>query len=96
MSEELRFEKLKKLLALTSSTSDNEALLAIRKANVILSESGLSWPEVFDPEKNKELTVLRDNYNHLYVAYNLLAQKYNLLVSQLIRPQIRIPQKRRL
>lgn len=96
MNEELRLEKLKKLLALTSSTNDNEALLAIRKANVILSESGLSWSEVFEQKTIKELTVLKGNYNHLHEAYNLLAYKYNVLVSQLIRPQIRIPQKRRL
>jgi len=43
--------KLIKLMNLTTSTFDGEALNAIRKANLLLAESNISWAE-FIKEKN--------------------------------------------
>ena len=51
--------KLIKLMNLTTSTFDGEALNAIRKANLLLAESNISWAE-FIKEKNitiKEIVV---------------------------------------
>lgn len=100
MTEQIRNEKLKKLLPLTASTNDHEALSAIRKANDILKDSGISWPQVFGEETERELAVLKGNLNQLHQAYNLLAHKYNALISQLVftqpRPQTRMPRRRRL
>jgi len=51
--------KLIKLMNLTTSTFDGEALNAIRKANLLLAESNISWIE-FIKEKNitiKEIVV---------------------------------------
>ncbi len=39
--------KLKKLLALSTSNHDGEALSAIRKANSLLAAQGLDWSTVF-------------------------------------------------
>ena len=39
-------EKLAKILALTTSTNDSEALAAVRKANDIVRGEGLSWDKV--------------------------------------------------
>ena len=43
--------RLIKLMNLTTSTFDGEALNAIRKANLLLAESNISWAE-FIKEKN--------------------------------------------
>ena len=40
-------EKILKLLQQTTTDSDNEALIAIRKANVILKKKDLHWDEFF-------------------------------------------------
>jgi hypothetical protein len=39
-------ERLAKVLQLTTSTNDSEALAAIRKANDIVKGEGLTWDEV--------------------------------------------------
>jgi hypothetical protein len=41
----LDVERLVKLLAMTTSSHDNEALTAIRKVNAMLSEHGLTWSD---------------------------------------------------
>lgn len=38
--------QLKKLMAMTASTNDHEALAFLRKANAILSKYGLTWHDV--------------------------------------------------
>jgi len=48
--------KLIKLMNLTTSTFDGEALNAIRKANLLLAESNISWAE-FIKEKNITINV---------------------------------------
>lgn len=42
------FVKLKKLMAATASTSDGEALNALRAANKMLVANNLDWPRVLD------------------------------------------------
>ena len=42
-------DRLAKLLALTTSLNDNEALAAIRKANEIVEGAGLTWDQVLLP-----------------------------------------------
>ena len=42
-------EKILKLLALTASDNDGEALNACRMANAILKKNGLSWGAFIDP-----------------------------------------------
>lgn len=39
--------RLVKLLGMTSSTHDGEALVAIRKANALLKQQGCTWDEMF-------------------------------------------------
>lgn len=41
------FAKLKKIMQLTTSDNDAEALSSIRMANAILKKTGLTWEEVF-------------------------------------------------
>lgn len=41
------FTTLKKLMALTTSTNDCEALVALRKANAVLAAHQLTWEQVF-------------------------------------------------
>ena len=58
-------EKILKLLQQTTTDSDNEALIAIRKANVILKKKDLHWDEFFsipNSRKNneKEIALLKD------------------------------------
>lgn len=43
--------KLGKLLNLTASNQDAEALSAIRKANALLKRLGLSWPDLLQAEE---------------------------------------------
>ena len=42
----MAFTRLGKLLELTTSNHDGEALVAIRKANEALKQLGLSWTEL--------------------------------------------------
>lgn len=41
------FNQLKKLMQMTKSDADQEALTAVRKANKILDEAGTDWDRVF-------------------------------------------------
>jgi hypothetical protein len=50
-SEESVREKIAKLLNLTSSDNDGEALNAIRIANQILKKNGLDWPTLIEEDK---------------------------------------------
>ena len=56
-------EKLAKLLALTTSDNDNEALSAIRTANVILERDNLAWEDVLLG------TTKRTQFNDSYADY---------------------------
>lgn len=49
-------ERILKLLALTESDSDGEALNAIQMANKILRKANLSWREFFNAKDRKEGT----------------------------------------
>lgn len=50
----MKRELLVKILNLTQSDSDGEALSAIRKANKALKDAGLTWDTALKPERNKE------------------------------------------
>lgn len=41
-----QFAQLKKVMALTTSSNDAEALAALRRANAVLTAAHLTWPEV--------------------------------------------------
>jgi hypothetical protein len=47
-------ERLVKLLAMTHSTSDGEALAAIRKCNELLTQQQLSWNDVLAPQGSRQ------------------------------------------
>lgn len=49
-------ERLIKLLHLTSSTNDHEALLAIRRANQLLTKEGRQWKDVISAAKLRTMT----------------------------------------
>lgn len=70
MSDELpKHELLRKLLNMTTSSNDAEALVAMRKANSILSSSGWSWDQLLagkirligDPWKGMAPTAPRES-----------------------------------
>jgi hypothetical protein len=56
-----RQELLKKLLMMTTSTNDGEALTALRKANNILTEAGWDWNRLVDGK----ITVVEDPFRNL-------------------------------
>lgn len=62
--------KLIKFLYLSSSSNNNEALSAIRKANDFLKLNETNWTELLDPKIIKENT---ENYAVLHM--NLLKQR---------------------
>lgn len=39
-------DRLTKLMMMTTSASDGEAVIALRKANAMLKESGINWQEI--------------------------------------------------
>lgn len=50
------FTTLRKLMMLTTSTNDAEALTALRKANALLLANGVDWDKVF----GRTVTVVND------------------------------------
>jgi len=50
------FKRLKKLMMMTLSDSDNEALMSLRQANKILTGYGIDWDRVLD----KTVTVVNE------------------------------------
>lgn len=42
------FNRLRKLMAMTFSDNDTEALTSVRAANKLLKDNGLTWQRVFD------------------------------------------------
>lgn len=69
-TEELR-SKLIKLLNLTSSPNDHEALSAIRMANKALKSSDLSWENLSSNIENKtEATLVIDNIVKVILGYS--------------------------
>lgn len=60
--------KFFKLMNLTQSDNDNEALVALRKANAMLRHSKLTWKDILDEA---------EKYEGLRVQYNELVRKYN-------------------
>jgi len=49
MTEQNVFERLAKLLELTASNHDGEALVAVRKANETIERIGITWTEILVP-----------------------------------------------
>ena len=43
-----QFNTLKRIMQLSTSNNDAEALAALRKANAILAEAGVDWSRVFE------------------------------------------------
>lgn len=95
----MQTDKLKKLLALTTSDNDNEALAAIRQANKILKDADKTWDEVLEAD----LTEANKRYEQLVLVHNALARKYNELVQMIanqraaaavMMPRINMPRRR--
>lgn len=76
--------RLIKLLMLSQSPNDNEALAAIRKANELLKEENKSWETAFEDKWAAEYEKLRLQYNDLVNRYNTLAAVTRI---SLTRPQ---------
>ena len=53
--------QLKKLMAMTTSTNDHEALAFLRKANAILTKAGLTWTEVLSRTVGTSITAAADD-----------------------------------
>jgi hypothetical protein len=80
--------KLIKLLMLSRSSNDNEALSAIRKANEILNNEKKTWDDVFGEAWYLEYSKLVDKYNTLARQYNSQqAQLKDLVQAELERPK---------
>lgn len=62
-SELPRQELLKKLLMMTTSDNDGEALTALRKANSVLTAAGWDWNKLIDGR----ITVVEDPFKNLGV-----------------------------
>lgn len=65
-------DKLIKLMALTSSENEHEAMNAMRAANRLLKDSEFTWEKVLNqaPQFAGEYESLRLKYNDLVVKYN--------------------------
>ena len=61
MAELPKQELLVKLLGMTASSNDGEALVAIRKANRLLAEAGWSWDQLI----RGKITIVEDPFNRL-------------------------------
>jgi hypothetical protein len=72
MSDE-QIEKLKKILALTTSTNDNEALVVVRKANQMLKDADKTWVDVIGVESAET----NNRYLQLSLKHIALANEYN-------------------
>lgn len=92
MKQELNIEELVKLLMLTTSSNENEASSAMRKANALLAESNMMWTDLLGAEASKELLDLKLKHTQLINHFNELANKYRTLITQvgvvLHRPQV--------
>lgn len=64
-----------KLMAMTTSDNDNEALIALRQANKILAEKKMTWREIIAAADSSSKWQLE--YEKLRLEYNKLVGKYN-------------------
>jgi uncharacterized protein involved in exopolysaccharide biosynthesis len=71
--------KLIKLLNLTTSSNDNEALTALRFINRMMVSNNKSWEELVN-KNNTEYQKLKVEYNTLVNMYNHLLDKYRKLL----------------
>jgi len=71
MSRHPQTEKLLKILKMTTSPNDNEALVAIRKVNEMLKSNNCEWDDII-----RQI----EKYDALVDKYNELVRKYNRLV----------------
>jgi len=64
--------RLAKLLAMTTSNHDGEALAAARKANAMVQKLGMSWENIICPEAGQDNVVQPVSHHaeaqHLYQA----------------------------
>lgn len=84
--------KLKKILELTNSDNDNEALLAMRHANKILKDEGKTWSDIFH-----EADFWRHHYNVTSTKYNELVSWIKMQQAFAVRSilQVSMPRRRR-
>lgn len=87
----MNLDRLKKFMALTTSTSDGEALNALRAANRELAENGKTWPIILG--ESKESPEYRKEYLKLVDEYNALVRKHNNLMRAHLY-EIRKPKKK--
>lgn len=76
----MSYDRLLKLMALTGSNNDNEALLAMREANKIAN-----WPKI--------IGVSLDEHNDLIKKYNKLADEYNSLRQKAVLAMVEFAQE---
>ena len=71
-------KRLGKLLALTTSTFDGEALVAIRKANSLLHQEGFTWSELLENDAPKTTQAVSHvaHAKHLLREYNTALTPY--------------------
>jgi hypothetical protein len=53
----LDHHRLAKVLGLTGSTHDGEALAAVRKANALIVAAGMTWDEILRPPDNLRIAI---------------------------------------
>lgn len=72
--------KLKKMMAMTTSSQEGEQLNAIRMANKILKDNGLTWEDIFSRTVNVAQTIImeepvietEDKSNAIQESFNYL------------------------
>jgi len=74
MMLETQIDKLKKLLALTTSDNEHEALAAMRHANKILKDASKTWADVIGPNSTEGL----NGFRQLQLNYAALFEKIRM------------------
>lgn len=80
----MSFERIAKLMALTQSENEHEALSALRAVNRALRESNLQWKDVISaaPRSSSENENYKKRFQDLVIRYNTLVDRYNALIEE--------------
>jgi len=68
-------ERLIKLLNLTSSSNDSEALSSIRKANILIKEDNSNWEEIINISRSLESFIKRQDQEYAVLNMILLKER---------------------
>lgn len=69
--------RLLKLLHLSESTNDNEALSSIRKINLLIKEDNLSWEDIINISDDLEKVIKRNRKEYCQLEFILNRERVN-------------------